>query len=129
MFDRSLPIWDLPRSLSPSRRYSTLAPLPSVAFSVSPAETRGSLAMSVTGFVPEDIRMEEQVSPADHPSEQRNLQHLVRPKVERQDCRKMEIVLGNGRRLLLRLTGTEDIRATTVPCPIICQRFSFEQTI
>ncbi len=68
------------------------------------AEARGSLAMPVTEFVPVDIRMEEQVSPADRPSEQADLQHMARPRVERQDCRQMEIVLGNGRRLLLPLT-------------------------
>ena len=45
-----------------------------------------------------------QVSPADRPSEQADLQHTARPRVERQDCRQMEIVLGNGRRLLLPLT-------------------------
>jgi len=65
-------------------------------------DARGCLAVSVAGFLPVDIGAAAPVTPL--LPEQVDSRPMARPKVERQERPRMEIVLINGRRLLLPLT-------------------------
>lgn len=68
------------------------------------ADARGTMALSVPSFLPLDIEVAEQAPPVGCPSGPTAARGMSGPEITRREPGRMEIVLLNGRRLLLPLT-------------------------